>query len=631
MHRDLKPDNVYIHGKRGLCKIGDFGFAKLVVDSSMTQNTVTIKNFSSYQSGENDARERNGPVNISATAAADERIVYKLINMSQVGTPSYIAPELRMLIDSHLNFSSVETINEKIKLCEKYIYKGDVFSFGCILYELTFLRLAFENRFQLPSDVYLKTKIEIDTEESYSDELRAVIKACLEMNPAERPNVRQVMRMHAVESRLGQSFEDSYKRQVTPALTISTKKNVLLYQSATLPAGYKPIAMKSLKFNHNLIVILAVKQGGSSSKTSNFNIISSLAAYPFSADYDSSIDVDEESRIFVYNEFGKLLHDFSSYLMPNDGNSSGVQGGVVRKPFSFAMYDLCVDEEFNHLYVSTRRHGIMRFRIVEHNNSYLDDIVLDGSLDLSEMHMTSNSSHHQNHQQQQINNHRIFPTCLTLVEDESSLFKDTVRTTHRRRIVFYDRTSKQIVSVQVDLASSKQSLLGGVHPSIRCSLCAGLTLEQKFPVRQMVCNARELICLFDDLNLINVYNLKTLLLLRTANTNTSSVPTTTTTTTTTGNHHHQRESLRKNTMCLTLSSDGMLYSTNGKSIFNLDNLDFKQKRRISPFVKKGENLANTFSWITILTNSKLVLLTDALQMEPSTLYILKPVSSRKNL
>lgn len=107
----------------------------------MTQNTVTIKNFSSTS----EDRYINGGFS-STTNNGDERVVYKLINMSQVGTPSYIAPELRMLIDSHLNFSSVETINEKIKLCEKFIYKGDIFSFGCILYELTFLRLAFENR-----------------------------------------------------------------------------------------------------------------------------------------------------------------------------------------------------------------------------------------------------------------------------------------------------------------------------------------------------------------------------------------------------------------------------------------------------------------------------------------------------
>lgn len=293
VHRDLKPDNIYIDGKRGICKIGDFGFAKLVVDSSITQNTVTIKHYSSYSD------ERSIPY-------TDERIAYKLINMSQVGTPAYIAPELRMLVDAHLNFSSVETINEKIKLCERFIYKGDVFSFGCILYELTFLKMAFENRsvslmlnkiralykrsfltrFQLPDDVYIKTAIEIDIDDSYSSDLRSVIKACLEVNPAERPHVRQVARMHQVDARLKQDFEDYYKKQVTPSLIFSTKENVLKYRNALLEASYKPITMKSLKFHDNLIIILAVKQ------TPN----------------------EEESKLFVFNQLATLLKDFNSFL-----------------------------------------------------------------------------------------------------------------------------------------------------------------------------------------------------------------------------------------------------------------------------------------------------------------------------
>ena len=40
IHRDLKPDNIYIEGKRGTCKIGDFGFAKVLVESSITENTT---------------------------------------------------------------------------------------------------------------------------------------------------------------------------------------------------------------------------------------------------------------------------------------------------------------------------------------------------------------------------------------------------------------------------------------------------------------------------------------------------------------------------------------------------------------------------------------------------------------
>jgi hypothetical protein len=129
----------------------------------------------------------------------------------------------------------------------------------------------------------------------------------------------------------------------------------------------------------------------------------------------------------------------------------------------------------------------------------------------------------------------------------------------------------------------------------------------------MVSTTDELICVFDDLSLINVYNLKTLQLKRT---NRSII----------NMNEKRNKSLKKNVMCLTLDSDMNLYSTNGKSIFNLDYLDFKQRKRISPSIKKGENLSHTICWMTILTNSKLVLLTDALQMENSMLFILKPAS-----
>ena len=289
----------------------------------MTQNTTTIKHFN---------EERSLP-------ASDEKIAYKLINMSQVGTPSYIAPELRILIDSHLNFSSVETINEKIKICEKYIYKGDIFSFGCILYELAFLKLAFENRFQLPGEVYMKTAIELDIDPSYSFDLKTLIKFCLEKNPAERPSVRKVLNMPFVESRLKQDFEEYYKKQVIPSLTINTKKNVLLCITSSLEEHYKPIAMKSLKFNQNLIIILAIKQNLKVIKK-NFKILSSTlnTFTPFAVNngdnlgndnlitpcYETNEDqgsldeccAEEDPKLFIYNEYGQLLREFNSYLVP---------------------------------------------------------------------------------------------------------------------------------------------------------------------------------------------------------------------------------------------------------------------------------------------------------------------------
>lgn len=106
------------------------------------------------------------------------------------------------------------------------------------------------------------------------------------------------------------------------------------------------------------------------------------------------------------------------------------------------MFDLCVDEEYNHVYVSTRKNGIMRFRIVD-TNHYFEDIVLDGVLDLNELYACYLPP-----QASPSPSNRPLPTCLSLVEDES-LFQETVKTTKQRRLIFFDRTSRKIVSIQV--------------------------------------------------------------------------------------------------------------------------------------------------------------------------------------
>lgn len=143
---------------------------------------------------------------------------------------------------------------------------------------------------------------------------------------------------------------------------------------------------------------------------------------------------------------------------------------------------------------------------------------------------------------------------------------------------------------------------------IKCNINAGLTLDQRF-VRQMISTETELICLFDDLNLINIYDLKTLLLKRS------------------NNKKINLTSRLKNSFCLALDSYDSLYSTDGECIFNLDYIEFKSNKRIRPLIKKGENLSHIISWMSILTNSKLVLLSDAVQMENSFLFILKPVTT----
>lgn len=361
--------------------------------------------------------------------------------------------------------------------------------------------------------------------------------------------------------------------------------------------------MKSLR--QNLIIILANKhvQNSRNSLNSNANLNSKSASlneyesqtvgksnYYYNY-FLSSGNNEVEISFFVYNEFGSLLKTIDSFVIVKNDTES------MNDVLSFKANDFCIDEDRDHLYLSTENHGILRF-IIGENDFYFDYLKFDGKLDLSELVASQASDN---------NSVNCFPTCLTLIENET-LFKDSIQTTNKRRLAFYDRISKRIVTMQVDI-NSPTNCNSLENSLIKCYLNAGLTLDQIY-IRQMVCTSKELICLFDDLDLINVYNIKTLQLERT-------------------NNLKVNKSALKNILCLTLDSEDNLYSTDGKSIFNLDCISFKYNWRKSPQIKKGENLAHTISWMTILTNAKLVLLTDAIQMENSVLFILKPVSCTK--
>jgi len=92
IHRDLKPDNIYIENKTGSCKVGDFGLSKVLVDSNITENkTIRFSRLEDeygdeydYSSDASTDEETSCP---RRTSQSEEAIVYKLINLSQVGTP----------------------------------------------------------------------------------------------------------------------------------------------------------------------------------------------------------------------------------------------------------------------------------------------------------------------------------------------------------------------------------------------------------------------------------------------------------------------------------------------------------------------------------------------------------------
>ncbi|ELT98090.1 hypothetical protein CAPTEDRAFT_128561, partial [Capitella teleta] len=126
LHRDLKAQNVFLNKSGTLCKLGDFGIAK-----SMDTD-----------------------IDVASTC---------------VGTPCYLSPEMCQDIP--------------------YSSKADVWAMGCMLYEMTTLKPAFD-AFNLVSLFYKIVKGEFEPIPSvFSKDLSNLISTVLMRNPDERPRL----------------------------------------------------------------------------------------------------------------------------------------------------------------------------------------------------------------------------------------------------------------------------------------------------------------------------------------------------------------------------------------------------------------------------------------------------------
>ena len=125
IHRDIKPANIFISNSNTV-KLGDFGLSKMLVSESKYTKT-------------------------------------------HVGTPYYMSPE---------------QINE-----EKYNYKSDIWSLGCIIYEAASLKPPFHAENFISLAVKIKKGKFERIPEHYSDSLQHVIEQMLSVDPRNRPSV----------------------------------------------------------------------------------------------------------------------------------------------------------------------------------------------------------------------------------------------------------------------------------------------------------------------------------------------------------------------------------------------------------------------------------------------------------
>ncbi|GFU37972.1 hypothetical protein NPIL_364941 [Nephila pilipes] len=145
LHRDIKTQNIFLT-KSGIAKLGDFGIARILNNTSELAQTC-------------------------------------------IGTPYYLSPEI----------------------CENKPYnnKSDIWSLGCVLYELTTLKHAFEAK-NIKNLVFKIIKGSLpQIPDIYSSELKSLLAQIFVRNPHDRPSVNAILRKPIVLERICKFLNES--------------------------------------------------------------------------------------------------------------------------------------------------------------------------------------------------------------------------------------------------------------------------------------------------------------------------------------------------------------------------------------------------------------------------------------
>ena len=159
---------------------------------------------------------------------------------SKVGTPLYMAPEILcaetiMCADKT---SSGRYIGEKHVLVKGYDWKSEVWSLGCVLYELVTLRSPFKEQGQTLSDLVRKcSKGEYaPISEKYTRDLHRLIHAMLNPDPEARPSMKEIAKV--ATGRYEMCLAEKVKTKARSAqATRARQSSTLEALDAELPSG----------------------------------------------------------------------------------------------------------------------------------------------------------------------------------------------------------------------------------------------------------------------------------------------------------------------------------------------------------------------------------------------------------
>lgn len=240
LHRDLKPGNVFLDSHNNV-KLGDFGLSKILSKDAEYAST-------------------------------------------HVGTPYYMSPE---------------QIKES-----NYNEKSDIWSAGCVLYEIAALKPPFDATNQLALAMKIKSGKFERLPIRYSEELQKVVSWMIRLNPEERPSTDALLNLPQISLRLKeQNLKDNYNLLKKKEEELQKNENLYKQKEEEIQKQMEKLKEKEKELqNLEMSLINSSNTGiGSTKSTDNSNSINPTDAledrYYTQNSFFKNTDIDLSKRI----------------------------------------------------------------------------------------------------------------------------------------------------------------------------------------------------------------------------------------------------------------------------------------------------------------------------------------------